>query len=196
MTRSGSALPLPGGDPGCGTISVKGEKHTRWVVVLGDTLPCLAALRSDPAVLLTDGAAGQYAEAAVIGVNASAATTRRAFKNTLQRQAQACVTACKQWTSLRHIMVIVDAAGSLADKEVIHQCDIAADTTHRMIEQICGIYVIVTFIVVTGCDDPRLLAHRVLCRAEQIPATDAYSAVHWREIVQSSIQHINVDRYL
>lgn len=189
-------LPLPDGVPGCGTVSDKGEKHTRWVVVFGDTLQCLAALRSDPAVLLPDGAAGQYAKAAVIGVNATSATTRRAFKTAMQRQAQTCVAACKRWPSLRHIMVLVEAAGSLADEEVLNQCDIAAETTHRMIEQVCGSYVIVTFIVTTACDVPGLLAHRVLCRADEIPATDAHSALHWTEIEKSSIQHVNMHRYL
>ncbi|TFD87006.1 hypothetical protein E3T61_14150 [Cryobacterium lactosi] len=166
------------------------------IVVLGDTLQCLGALQFDPAALLLTDTAGRYTDAAVIGLNATSATTRRAFKTAMRRQAQASVAVCKHWTTLRHIMVIVDAAASLADEEVLDQCDIAAEATHRMIEQICGIYVVITYIVVTGCDDPRLLAHRVRCRADQIPATDAYSAVHWREIAQSSIQHVTADRYL
>ncbi|QYF75208.1 hypothetical protein [Cryobacterium sp. PAMC25264] len=93
-------------------------------------------------------------------------------------------------------MVLVEAAGSLAEEEVLNHCDVAAETAHRLIEQVCGTYIVVTFIVTTGCDAPELLAHRVLCRADQIPATDAHSAVRWTEIEQSSIQHVTVDRYL
>uniref|UniRef100_UPI001E553F09 hypothetical protein n=1 Tax=Cryobacterium sp. Y62 TaxID=2048284 RepID=UPI001E553F09 len=47
----------------------------------------LGALQSDPAALLPTDTAGRYIEAAVIGLDATSATTRRAFKTAIRRQA-------------------------------------------------------------------------------------------------------------
>ena len=166
------------------------------VVVLGDSLECLGALLADPAILRPDAPGLRNPQAAVIGVDGTAATTWRAFRALVRRQTQACIEVGTLWPALRHIIVIVDAPRELGDDEAMRHCEAAAERTHRWIEQDCGAYIVVTFIVATGCDEPGLLARRVLCRAGQVPATDAHGAVHWREIVQATIQRVNSDSYL
>ena len=169
---------------------------TSAVVVLGDALECLGALHSEPAVVLPDSTGGRYAQTVVIGVNGAAAMSRRGLRSLLRRQAQACIAVCMQRPTLRHLIVVVDASPRIAEDAVLTVCDEAAETTHRWIEQDCGAYVIVTFVVVTGCDNSELLARRVVCRAGQIPASDAHGVVNWREIAQAAIQDVTADRYL
>ena len=169
---------------------------TSAVVVFGDALECLEALRSEPAVVLPGSPGGRYAQTVVIGVNGAAATSRRALRTLLRIQAQACIFICMQRPTLRHLVVVVDASPGIAEDAVVTLCDEAAETTHRWIEQRCGAYVIVTLVVVTGCDDPEQLARRVVCRAGQIPASDAHGVVTWREIAGASIQDLTADHYL
>ena len=169
---------------------------TSAVVVLGDALECLGALHSESAVVLPDSTGGRYAHTVVFGLNGAAATSRRGLRNLLRRQAQACISVCMGRPTLRHLIVVVDASPTIAEDDVLTLCDEAAETTHRWIEQDCGAYVIVTFVVVTGCDNSELLARRVVCRAGQIPASDAHGVVNWREIAEASIQDLTADRYL
>ena len=169
---------------------------TSAVVVLGDALDCLGALHSESAVVLPDSTGWRYARTVVIGVNGAAATSRRGLRTLLRRQAQDCIAVCRQRPTLRHLIVVVDASPTIAEDAVLTVCDEAAETTHRWIEQDCGAYVIVTFVVVTGCDNSELLARRVVCRAGQIPASDAHGVVNWREIAEASIQDLTADHYL
>jgi hypothetical protein len=166
------------------------------IVVLGDALGCLGVLLSDPAASLSVSPGAPAPLAVVIGVDGTAATSRRELRAVVHGQVRALTRVCAQWPALRHLIVLVDAPRNIAEDEVLQLCDTAADMTHRWIEQDCGVYVIVTFVVVSGCDDQGLLARRVLCRAGQIPAADAHGSVHWKEIAQATIQRVNTDGYL
>ena len=169
---------------------------TSAVVLLGDALDCLGALQAEPAVVLPHAAGGRHAQTVVMGLNGAAATSRRALRTLLRHRAQACISVCLQRPTLRHLIVVVDAAPTIAEDDVLTLCDEAAETTHRRIEQDCGAYVIVTFVVVTGCENPQLLARRLLGRAGQIPASDAHGVVNWREVAQAAIQDLTADHYL
>ena len=166
------------------------------VVVLGDALECLGALHAESAVVLPDSTGGRCAQTVVIGLDGADATSRSGLRTLLRRQAQACIAVCMHRPALRHLIVAVDASPRIVEDAVLTLCDEAAETTHRWIEQDCGAYVIVTFVVVTGCDNPELLAHRVVCRAGQIPASDAHGVVTWREIALASIQDLTAVHYL
>ena len=169
---------------------------TPAVVVLGDALECLGALQATPSVVPPHPTDGRQAQTVVMGLNGASATSRRALRALLQRRALTCIPVCLQRPTLRHLIVVVDASPRIAEDDVLILCDEAAETTHRWIEQDCGAYVIVTFVVVTGCENPDLLARRILCRAGQVPASDAHGVVNWREVAQAAIQDLTADHYL
>ena len=88
---------------------------TSAVVLLGDTLECLAALCSDPAVVLPHSTGGRSAQTVVVGVNGAAVRSRRGLRTVLLLQAQACVSVCMQRPTLRHLIVVVDASPGIAE---------------------------------------------------------------------------------
>jgi len=169
----------------------------RPILLLGDELGCLHPLRSHPGIRVVtsgDSAHGQP-RAAVIQIDLSSVTDRTELKARLHAQIPICTDLCERAPSIQRLLLVIEGP-KLVPESVLHRmCDAIGDRIHRHLEQRCGTYVILTILLVTGCDDPPLLAHRTCDRALQPQGIDAISTLTWREIAQSPIGYTAASYY-
>ncbi|SDZ56416.1 hypothetical protein [Herbiconiux ginsengi] len=75
-------------------------------------------------------------------------------------------------------------------------CESVEGRIHSNIERHCGTYIILTILLVNGCDDPALLEHRIHHRALQPQGIDATITLTWKEIEQAPIGYTAANHYV
>ncbi|TFD83551.1 hypothetical protein E3T61_21200 [Cryobacterium lactosi] len=169
----------------------------RPIVLLGDELDCLHALRSHPDITVATRGERTHGHplAAVIQIDLSSVENRTDLKARLRAQIPICTNTCEQTPSIQRLLLIIDGPPGVPESVMHRMCDATADRLHRHIEQRCGTYIILTILLVTGCDNPSLLAHRTRHRALQAQGIDATSTLTWKEIAQRPIGHTAANHY-
>jgi hypothetical protein len=168
------------------------------IVLLGDELDCLTVIRCHPSVMVASGVAGVAGRprAAVISVDISAVAKRSNLRAELRTQMQLCVDICAQVPSVRRLILVIGGATPLPETTVYNMCTTAGDRIHSRIEQSCGLYTIVTLLLVSDCDDPTLLARRVYDRAMQPLGIDTAIVLNWEEIEHAPIGYTAANCYV
>lgn len=169
------------------------------IVIAGDLLPCLSELSSGTAPELRPAVhrwqPAEHPVAAVIGVDASGARTRRMLDTSLRAVAEQTVSLAAILPRLRQVVIVLsNPPGTTA--AVRSRADQAANNIHERIAREQGTYVVVTFVVIAEGVDASLLADRLRSRAAQAPASDAACALSWDEIRSSSIEFAAMNQYV
>ncbi|WP_271986549.1 hypothetical protein [Pseudoclavibacter terrae] len=167
--------------------------------LLGDALPCFSAFSatycpagySAPRSVLFD----KHPAAAVIGVDASAAQTRRQLAWTLDSTIETAIELSSRLPKLHHVVVVLDNH-ALPSRLVLRCADQAAHRIHEQVAREHGDYVVVTFLAVTDAVDPTMLAERLHDRIVQAPASDVATALSWDEVEHGSIAQAAINDYL
>ncbi|PPF45502.1 hypothetical protein C5B85_08005 [Pseudoclavibacter sp. AY1F1] len=85
---------------------------------------------------------------------------------------------------------VLDARVALA------ACERAATRLHEQVAREHGDHLVITFLLLTDCDDPDLLARRILDRAAQPQATDSACALSWSDIKTVSIEFAAMNQFV
>ena len=183
---------------------VEREFPSHRVLLLGDSLNCLSAMRELPDVdvagKLTTPDNGYTA--AVIGVELSNAHDAVAVKDDLNAHVDECMMLARRVPSLKHIILVIGSSDIStrmprgARNHLIATCDSVSQTIQAEVEQRVGAYVIVTIILAGRCNDSQLLADRVLDRVTQTEVADAAAVVLWEEIEADSIGDVGLNQYI
>jgi hypothetical protein len=168
------------------------------IVLLGDELGCLTAIRCHPNVMVASGVEGVAGRprAAVISVDISAVAKRSNLRAELRTQTQLCMDVCAQVPSVRRLILVIGGATPIPETTLYNMCTTAGDRIHSQIEQSCGLYTIVTFLLVSDCDDPALLARRIYDRAIQPLGIDTAITLNWEEIEHAPIGYTATNYYV
>tara|TARA_R110002020_G_scaffold304329_3_gene520072 strand:+ start:2075 stop:2620 length:546 start_codon:yes stop_codon:yes gene_type:complete len=158
------------------------------IALLGDRLACLSELRDAPSVqdfanLHTVSGAHR---GAVIGVDTTGYVTKKDLRQVLQDLEIQCAVLCGRLPHLRHIVVVVDGAADMPGNVLHRICESATNRIARRLDDAFK-EVAITAILAELCDDPGLLADRVLAR---LRARELYAeavTVQWRDIVSRPI---------
>lgn len=180
-------------------ISRGPRRREMRLFLLGDALPCLSAFSATysptdcpaPNSVLFD----KNPAAAVIGADASSATTRRQLAWTLDSTIRTAIKLSSRLPALHHVVVVLDNP-TLPSRLVLRWADQAANRIHEQVAREHGDYVVVTFLVVTDAVDPGTLAERIHDRIMQAPASDVATALSWDEVEHGSIAQAAINDYL
>jgi hypothetical protein len=162
--------------------------------VAGDELPCLSRLQ--PVSHRAGSAVAGGQRAIVLGVDLARAADRDDVKRELERQAAAAERLCARMPGLQQVVLVLSGSPAADDLQLLRLGRRAASRIHAQLEQSCGSYVSVTVLVAGGCDDPGLLAHRILDRAARSASIDPASALLWSEIIEEPIQEAGATDYV
>ena len=180
------------------------ESRTHRILVLGDAISCLSAIRKLPDV----DVAGELQtpelgySAAVIGVALPDSPGELSVKQNLNLRIDECMMLVRRFASLKHIILVIGAADGLTGRTAAPRgnlwgtCDSVSQTIQAEVEQRVGAYVIVTIILAGLCDNPELLAERLIDRATQTGVTDAATVVSWEEITGDTIGDVGLNQFL
>lgn len=170
----------------------------RPIVLLGDIIDCLRGFQSHPDVItsLRGAPIRGRPTAAVVGIDLSAVIDRPELGAKLRAQVPFCVNICAETPSIRRLLLIVEGPAAVPEWVLQQMWESVEDRIHRNIEQYCGTYVILTILLVTGCDNPGLLAHRVHHRAIQHRGIDATLTLPWEDIKKDPIGFTAANHYL
>lgn len=173
------------------------------ILLLGDPLPCLSAMQDLPGVDVGGElrTADARFRAVVVGVELSEPADAVRVKGDLQARTVECVMLAQQQPTLQHIILVVGSPdqGRMSNNSrdtLLAACETASEAIQAEVEQRVGTYVIVTIILAGRCNDPGLLARRLVDRAIQTSAADASSVVLWDEIRVDSIGDVGLNQYI
>lgn len=149
--------------------------------VLGDRLSCLTALQSAPSVQLfrsVHTVSGRH-RSAVIGVDITGRRTAKELRQLLREVEVLGAVMCGRLPRLEHIVIVVAGSTPVSSTMLHRICDRVA----RRIAQRIGDAVrevAVTAFLVEECDDPGVLADRVLRRLRR---RDLYGSAETVELL-------------
>lgn len=169
-----------------------------WIVLTGDCLRSLTAIRFSSTVKVVDdiqGACGAF-RAAVIGVDLSHVGTRGAARRVLQNRVRSFVAICDQLPQLAHIFLVTGSMPRTPERWLISAGDAVGGKAHALIEQSWGRYVAVTVIAAGHCDNPDVLAEWITRRARRAPGFDASVALTWDEVEGDVDAHAGINQFL
>lgn len=174
------------------------SERGRPIVLLGDNLDCLGPFQSLPGVTTAPRGTSIRGRptAAVIGMDLSAVTDRTELGAKLRAQAPFCANLCAKTPSIKRLFLIIEGLTAVPGSVLQRMCESVEDRIHRNIEQYCGTYVILTILLVTGCDNPNLLAHRIHDRALQPRGIDATMTLPWEAIKKEPIKLTAANYYV
>lgn len=121
---------------------------------------------------------------------------RSKLRAKLRAQTQFCVDICTQIASVQRLVLVIDGPRQLPEAMLYDMCTAVGDRIHSRIEQSCGIYSIVTVLLVTDCDDPALLTRRIHQRTKQPLGIDTATTLNWVEIADAPIGYTAANRYV
>lgn len=158
------------------------------VAVLGDRLACLAPLREAPAVEVFRNihtTSGRH-RGVVIGVETAGLTGKKALRQLLRDVEVQCAVLCGRLPLLEQIAVVIDGPAGVSD-DVLHR--ISDRAARRIAERLSDAYkeLAVTAVLAEDCDDPALLARRLLERLRHRDPSVATITVPWEQIVTTPI---------
>lgn len=170
----------------------------RLIVLLGDDPECLRTLKLHPDVMVVPAGSALHDRptAAVIQRDWSAITGRREFGARLRGEIPIFANICAKSPSIRRLILIIQGPAGVPRSVMRRKCEAVEGRIHWGIEQHCGAYVILTILLVDGCDNPALLARRVHDRALQPQGIDATVTLTWEEIERRPIGCTAANRYL
>lgn len=168
------------------------------LALVGDPLECTRALRGRPETECFPELAQVWGRhrGAVVGVDLSRVPTRSDVRSRLRRVADDCEELCRRLRALEHIILLVHGTDALAEEGLLRDGDAAARRIHARLEQECGRSIIVTALLVDGCDDHAVLADRVATRARQAESLDVGIALRWEDIVRAPIGAVAANDYV
>lgn len=188
-----------------GAETAPGARHARpasgqiapRLIIRGDALSCFTLLQKR---FRTEVNAPLQFEAAspvslVIGREASRITSRRGLSILLREVKNECVALAARLPTLHHAIVVL-AHPVLDARVALAACERAATRLHEQVAREHGDYLVATFLLLTDCDDPDLLARRILDRAAQPQATDSACALSWSDIKTVSIEFAAMNQYV
>lgn len=190
-----------------GAETAPGARHARpangqiapRLIIRGDALSCFTLLQKR---FRTEVNAPPQFEAAranpvslVIGREASRITSRRGLSILLREVTNECVALSAKLPTLHHAIVVL-AHPVLDARVALAACERAATRLHEQVAREHGDYLVATFLLLTDCDDPDLLARRILDRAAQPQATDSACALSWSDIKTVSIEFAAMNQYV
>ncbi|GGE99145.1 hypothetical protein D9V28_12065 [Mycetocola zhadangensis] len=184
------------------TDVVENESPSQRILLLGDRLSCLSSISDRPDVDVAGNltSADHGYAAAVIGVELPENPDE--VKEDLNARVEECMMLARRVPSLQHIILVIGAPKFLqrmsraARDNLIATCDSVSQTIQAEVEQRVGTYVIVTIILAGQCNDPELLAERVVDRVTQTEVADATAVVLWEEIRGDSIGDVGLNQYI
>lgn len=170
----------------------------RPIVLLGDELDCLRGIRCDPSITIAPSIPALVSQprAAILPMNLSDISKQSELRDKLHAQMQFCVDICTQIPSVQRLILVIEGPTRLPETMLYSMCTTVGDRIHSWIEQSCGLYTIVTLLLVTGADDPALLARRIHTRARQPLGIDTASTLNWKEIAKAPIGYTAANMYL
>ena len=180
------------------------ESRAHRILVLGDAISCLSAIRRSADV----DVAGELQtpelgySAAVIGVALPHRPGELTVKQNLNLRIDECMMLVRRFASLKHIILVIGTADGQTGRSAVARgnlwgtCDSVSQTIQAEVEQRVGAYVIVTIILAGQCDNPELLAERLVDRATQTGVTDAATVVSWGEITGDTIGDVGLNQFL
>lgn len=168
------------------------------IALTGDAVECARALRAMPQTESFADLSDVWGRhrAAVVGVDLSALAARVDVRPRLRQVADDCDELCRRLRRLEHVLLLVRGADATEPEDLRRECDTAARRIHARLEQECGRSVVVTAILVDGCDDYAVLADRVVTRSRQAESLDVRVALLWEEIARSPIGAVAANDYL
>lgn len=172
--------------------------RTPLIAVIGDPLPCLAALAAAPEVEHFPGvdAVTGNPRAVVIGIDIRALRTRRHLRSALRDIEDQCATLCARLRGLEHIVLVLNGSPVVSESSVLRICDSAARRVHTRLEQSYARSLVITAVLAERCNDRDRLAERVITRARERESLDAGIALRWQEIAHTSIGAAGMNEYL
>lgn len=182
----------------CGVRPHSETARTPSIAVIGDALPCLAALCAAPEVERFPDAASVTGgpRAVVIGIDIRALRTRRHLRATLRDIEGQCATLCRRLRRLEHVVLVLNGSPVVSEDTVLRICDSVTRRIHTRLEQACGRSGVITALLAEGCNDRDHLAARVIARARERDSLDAGIALRWKEITHTSIGAAGMNEYL
>lgn len=180
------------------------EARTHRILLLGDEISCLSAMSESPDVDVADELqTPEHAySAAVIGIALPDHPGELTVKQNLNLQIDESMTLVRKFASLKHIILVIGTADGMTSRSAVAKdnlwgtCDSVSQAIQAEVEQRVGAYVIVTIILAGLCDNPALLAERVIDRATQTGVTDAATVVTWEEITGDTIGDVGLNQFL
>lgn len=152
---------------------------TSTIHLRGDALPSLIALtrRLDPS---------DRPRCVVIAVDLSEVTLRRDAKRLLRDAFEAGLETVKRSPAVRHV-VLVTAGEPTRGLHVERVASSILTRAHASLEQSAARDVEFTWLDVTTCHDPELLAGRIIERAESRGSSHGAVVLSWADITGQSI---------